>query len=118
MSSRCLNRRRTDMRDAQPKTIFLSEYQAPAYTISHTELHFELFDDYSLVHARLHFRRSPDVPQDAQLALNGQELELVSLAVDGKSLESERYELTDDFLLIDELPDAGILETTARIYPQ
>ncbi|WP_439102425.1 aminopeptidase N [Congregibacter sp.] len=122
------------MRDAQPKTILLSEYQAPAYTISHTELHFELFDDYSLVHARLHFQRSPDVPEDTQLALNGQELELVSLAVDGESLlavngesllavnenglETGRYELTDDFLLVDELPASGILETTARIYPQ
>ncbi|WP_439107532.1 aminopeptidase N [Congregibacter sp.] len=106
------------MRDAQPKTIFLSEYQAPAYSIDRTELHFELFDDYSLVHARLHFSRAAGTPDDAKLELNGQELELSALALDGKPVDAANYELSDDFLIVAQLPATGILETTARIYPQ
>ncbi|EED33198.1 aminopeptidase N [gamma proteobacterium NOR5-3] len=106
------------MRDAQPKTIFLSEYRAPDYGISHTELHFELFDAHSLVHARLHFRRSDTASDDATLVLNGQELELQALALDGEALDAQDYELSDDVLRINGLPASGVLETTARIYPQ
>ncbi|WOJ95616.1 aminopeptidase N [Congregibacter brevis] len=106
------------MRDGQPKTIFLSDYQAPAFTVSHTELHFELFDKHSLVHARLHFRRADGVSEDTPLQLNGQELELLALAVDGQKVASAHYELSDDFLRIDGLPQSGVLETSARIYPQ
>ncbi|MDP5070605.1 MAG: aminopeptidase N, partial [Congregibacter sp.] len=106
------------MRDAQPKTIFLSEYQAPAYTISHTELHFELFDEHTLVHARLHFVRASDVNDGAPLELNGQELELLSLTVDGQAVAKDNYDLDDDFLCLRKLPATGVLETTARIYPQ
>ncbi|WOJ94374.1 aminopeptidase N [Congregibacter variabilis] len=106
------------MRDAQPKTIFLSEYKAPDYGISYTELHFELFDDHSLVHARLHFKRSDHASDTATLVLNGQELELQALALDGETLASDDYELSDDFLCVSGLPASGVLETTARIYPQ
>ncbi|MFT4768030.1 MAG: aminopeptidase N [Glaciecola sp.] len=106
------------MRDAQPKTIFLKEYQAPDYGISHTELHFELFDDYSLVHARLHFERSSAASDGAPLVLNGQELELLTLVVDGEPRSANDYELSEDFLCISQLPASGVLETSARIYPQ
>ena len=46
------------MRDAQPQTIHLADYRPPSYRVSHTDLHFELFDDYSLVHAVLSFERA------------------------------------------------------------
>lgn len=105
------------MRDAQAKTIFLSEYQPPAFSIRHTELHFELFDDYCLVHARLHFSRSEGA-DTAPMALNGQDLELLSLALNGEAIASGDYELSDDFLCIDGLPATGVVETSARIYPQ
>ena len=75
------------MRDAQPRTIFLKDYEAPAYGISHTALHFELFDDHTLVHAELRFERNAKAPADAALELNGVDLELLKLAIDGQALD-------------------------------
>lgn len=106
------------MRDAQARTIFLSEYQPPTYSVSHTELHFELFDEHCLVHARLHFHRSLDEPDTARMTLNGQDLQLLSLALNGQAINPDNYELSDEALCIDGLPASGVLETSARIYPE
>ena len=47
------------MRDAKPGTIFLKDYQPPAYFINRTELDFELHEDHALETATLHLARQP-----------------------------------------------------------
>ena len=106
------------MRDAQPRTIFLKDYEAPAYGISHTALHFELFDDHTLVHAELRFERNAKAPADAALELNGVDLELLKLAIDGQELDSEAYALGDETLRIANVPAQGVLTSTVRLRPQ
>jgi aminopeptidase N len=106
------------MRDAQPRTIYLRDYRPPAFTIGRVELHLELFDSHALVHARLHFHRAADTPAGTALTLQGEELELESIALDGEALDASRYELADDTLRLPAAPERGVLATTARIYPQ
>lgn len=50
------------MRDAQPKTIFLKDYQAPAFLIDATQLRFELEEESTRVRSHLTMRRNPDMP--------------------------------------------------------
>lgn len=106
------------MRDAQPRTIFLKDYEPPAHRIERTELHFELFDGYALVHAQLHFARNDTAGPDAPLELHGVELELLSLAIDGRELDVDAYERHDESLRIGGLPESGVLSSTVRIKPQ
>jgi aminopeptidase N len=106
------------MRDAQPKTIYLKDYQPPAFSIDMVELHFELFDEHTLVHAKLHFSRRAGAAADAALTLQGEELALESIALDGQALAEDRYELDDSELRLLSLPASGCLETSARILPQ
>ena len=73
------------MRDAQPGTVYLRDYQPPAYLINRTELHFQLYEDYALVTSRLYMLRTGEVP-GSSLQLHGQQLELLSVAVDGLDL--------------------------------
>ena len=82
------------MRDAQPGTIYLKDYQPPAYLITRTELHFELHEDYVLVSSRLHMLRSGEVPDSTGLELHGVELELLSVSIDGRELDDGEYQTT------------------------
>ena len=78
------------MRDAQPRTIFLKDYRPPSYSVTRTELHFELFDDHALVHSRLHFARGDEAAGDAPLELNGVDLETLEVRVDGEPVPDAR----------------------------
>ena len=83
------------MRDAQPAAIFLKDYRPPAYLISRTELDFELHEDHTLVMAKLHIWRNPESPEGTELVLHGQDLELLSIGLDGESLSDEAYRLIE-----------------------
>lgn len=104
------------MRDANPGTIFLEDYQAPPYLINRTELLFELGEDETIVTSRLHFLRA--VPEDAPLELHGQDLELLQVSVDNEVLPDEAYQVTGDSLLLHTLPEQCVLSCKTRIRPQ
>ena len=46
------------MRDAQASTVYLKDYQAPAFFIDETHLSFYLYDDHARVESRLCVRRN------------------------------------------------------------
>jgi len=52
------------------------------------------------------------------LVLDGDELELVSVALNGKILEKGSFALAAEQLTIPGMPDAFLLETVTRIVPQ
>ena len=106
------------MRDAKPGTIFLEDYTPPAYLIDATELSFELFEDHALVHSSLTVRRNPVVEEGAPLTLHGQDLELLSLTIDGRSLAADEYEVGAESLEIATVPASFELRCSTRIKPQ
>tara|TARA_R100000005_G_scaffold42382_2_gene19989 strand:+ start:11622 stop:14276 length:2655 start_codon:yes stop_codon:yes gene_type:complete len=106
------------MRNAQPGAIYLRDYQPPAFTIERTELAFDLHEDHALVTACLHIRRNPAAPGGEPLELHGQQLELVSLAIDGRALSPDDYQLDDAGLRIRQVPDTFRLQSQCRIQPQ
>ena len=106
------------MKDAKPGTIYLKDYRRPAYLINRTELHFELHEDYVLVSSRLHMLRDAQVARDESLQLHGQNLELLALAVDGVELTPEEYQVNDDALHIDSVPEQCVVACKTRIRPQ
>ncbi|MFN2329936.1 MAG: aminopeptidase N [Chromatocurvus sp.] len=105
------------MRDAQPKAIFLKDYQPPDYLIPETRLHFELHEDHALVHARLRLVRRPG-SSATSLRLHGENLELLSVAIDGHTLAGGDYAVDDSTLTLTDLAETLELQTTTRIRPQ
>ena len=105
------------MRDAQPGTIYLRDYQPPAYLINRTELLFQLHEDYTLVTSRLYMLRTGEV-SGSSLHLHGQQLELLSVAIDGVELEQGEYSSDADSLFIEDVPDQFVLSSKTRILPQ
>lgn len=104
-------------RDAQPTTIRREDYRPPAYLVDTVELWFDLAPSATEVRARLGIRRNP-VGAGGPLVLDGGPLELLSVALNGKSLPAERYAIgADGALAIDVVPEAFTLETRVRIAP-
>lgn len=116
------------MRDAQARTIYLKDYQVPAFLIEKTELLFDLEETRTRVSSRLFVRRNPELLGNAHdtLRLDGQDMELVSLSINGQALKAEQYEVAEESLTIkslSSLPDVSVdkgfvLECVTLIKPQ
>jgi len=95
--------------------IRLSDYRAPAWRVETVELDFDLGIDTTEVSARLLLRRDPD--QDAPLRLDGENLQLLSITLDGRQLEAGDYRQSDSQLEVDGARDGSVLETRVRLRP-
>ena len=107
------------MREPAPKTIYLKDYTPPAFLISAIALDVDIRDDHALVRARLELARNPkSADAHAPLVLDGEEIELVSVALDGRTLTPAEYALGAESLSIAKVPARFALETVSRIRPQ
>src|ERR1700720_120856 len=103
-----------------PRPVRLAEYRPPDFLIDAVDLVFELADSDTRVKSRLRIRRNPESPaRSAALHLDGEELALVSLALDGEPLGPNRYELpAEGGLILADVPDAFTLDIETRISPE
>ncbi|MDD0842632.1 aminopeptidase N [Pseudomonas sp. Gutcm_11s] len=107
------------MRTEQPKMIYLKDYQAPDYLIDETHLTFELFEDHTLVHAQLVMRRNPEAGAGLPpLVLDGQQLELISVALDDRELSAADYQLDDSHLTLQPTQASFVIDSSVRIHPE
>jgi aminopeptidase N len=105
---------------APPQPVRLADYRPPAFLIDTVDLVFELGEVGTRVKSRLRIRRNPEVADpNAPLQLDGEELDIVSLALDGEPLGANRYQLPPDGgLILADVPDAFTLDVEARISPE
>ena len=107
------------MRDAQPKAILLKDYQVPPFLIDTTDLVFTLGEEQTQVVSTLQMRRNPEAEvTSSALELQGQELELKSLQIDGRVLTTDEYDISPESLKVHSVPDQFILQCTTIIKPQ
>ena len=67
-----------------PRTVYLKDYRPFGWQVDHVDLSFSLFEDRTVVHAQTRFRREGKEPT---LSLNGEDLTLVRVALDGRALK-------------------------------
>src|SRR5574341_659770 len=99
------------MKEAQPRAIHLKDYAPPAFRVERIELDVDIREDHATTRATLAIRRNAPGP----LVLDGDELELISVSLNGNSVA---HEVTAETLTIAAVPDAFTLETVSRIVPQ
>jgi aminopeptidase N len=106
--------------DVPPPAVRLSDYQPPAFLIDTVDLVFELEDSATRVKSRLDIRRNPAASEPAApLRLDGEELELVSLALDGEVLGANRYQqTTEGGLILTDVPNVFTIDVETRISPE
>ena len=103
------------MREPQAKAVHLKDYTPPAFQVDTVDLDVDIRDDHALVRAKLEIRRNAAGPASAPLVLDGDELDLISAAVNGKLVIPT---VTEETLTLADVPDAFTLETVSRICPQ
>jgi len=95
-------------------TISRYDYQPYPYRLEHVALHFDLDADLTRVRSALRINGDAGVP----LVLNGQDLTLESIAIDGRALTPEQYRLDDETLTLPSPPrGAFLLEITSVCHP-
>ncbi len=101
-----------------PEPIYLKDYSAPDYSVETIELTFRLDETATLVRSRMHIKAAyPYAGGVRPLVLDGQELELVRLKLDGVAMPAEAYSLTADSLTIIEPPEQFVIDIETRINP-
>ncbi len=103
---------------SEPQPIYLSDYRAPAYRVSHAELTFDLDPAATRVKARLHLERHPERQAGEPLELDGEQLDLKAIAIDGQPLGADEYALTERGLRVERVPERFLLDTEVEIAPE
>lgn len=103
---------------SRPSAVFLRDYQPPAFLIEQVDLDFDLSEDEVVVESRLRLVRAAGTAGDAALILQGEQLQLVSVLLDGQPLAAVNYQVTTDSLRIPQVPDNFELCMTTKIRPQ
>ncbi len=106
------------MRDAAPQAINLKDYTPPAFLISKVDLDVDIAEGRASVRCTLKLGRNPaHGAANAPLVLDGEDLELVRVSLDGRALEASEYRADEAHLTIAKVPDAFTLETVVRFDP-
>ncbi len=101
----------------QAVTIRRADYRPPQWQVDTVELEFDLREDSTIVLARLAVRRSAEGGPNAPLTLDGEAIELLSIALDDRCLDPGEYSVDDSTLSLFEVPDRAVITTVSRLDP-
>ena len=104
------------MTDQEPRTIHRKDYRPPDYLIDAIDLTFDLDEATTRVTSHLTLRRNHD--GNRPLILDGVDLRLISLRVNGEILDDDSYQVNDESLTLPDLPTAFTLDIETEIKPQ
>jgi aminopeptidase N len=106
------------MRSENPPVIRLEDYRAPDYLIDRVDLDISLHATDTVVRSVLNVRPNPNGRAGAPLKLDGEDIALVGLHVNGAALNASDYELTPEHLTLLAPPgEAFILSIETRVNP-
>jgi aminopeptidase N len=100
-----------------PQPVYLADYAVPDFLIERIDLTFRLDEAKTRVSSVLSVKRnllSKSMSMD--LVLNGEQLELISVCLDGRALTESEYSLTDDAMTIYSPPANNTFEVKVDNY--
>ncbi len=103
---------------AVSKTVYREKYTPFAWNLDDVELRFDIDPDSTRVVSVLRMKRNPAAQPDSDIRLDGQQMELLSIAMNDRDLTAEEYSKDEDRLIIHNAPDACTLTIEVLIKPQ
>ncbi len=98
------------------QVIYRKDYQPPPYTIERTDLDFDLRDNLTTVTSKLQVRRKTEGARS--MRLQGEQLQLLSVSVDGRELDNNEYSIDERSLTLQDLPERFELSLVTQICPE
>ena len=105
------------MRTETGITIRRENYQPYPFLIPTIDLEFDLTPELTKVRSRLLVTRRKDVPHAADLVLDGEDLALISVVINGREITSAQYALTETTLTLHALPDQADIVIVSTCQP-
>lgn len=101
------------------KTIYRGDYRAPTHLIDTIRLEFDLNAEETLVKSTLEVRPNPECTEkDPPLFLNGEDITLRSVSIDGRELKDGEYKVDSNGLTIPGITSAQKLEIVNTFSPK
>ena len=95
--------------------IYLKDYKAPAFSVDSVHLDFNLNEDFCRVITKSQMKQ---LEAGSALHLNGEDLKLVSVKINGQALSPSQYQLTAEEMIIPTVPATFTLEIETELEPQ
>jgi aminopeptidase N len=105
----------TSSSPAAPRAILRSEYRPPDFRVLHLYLDFDLEAHATIVRARMRIERAGSA--QSPLMLDGRNLDLLEIVLDGRTLAAGEYRLDSEHLTIDGVGDSAVIGIVTRIDP-
>jgi len=105
------------MRSDHPPAIRLQDYRVPDFLIDAVDLDIQLDGARSRVRSRLSVRRNPAGFDGTPLVLDGDELALESITLDGRAIPEDLHTVAPDKIVVAGVPERFTLEIVTRLDP-
>jgi len=107
------------MKEGQPQAVYLKDYTPPDFFIDQVYLEFELGEEVTIVTSHMQMRCNSDNSSDQpSLNLHGEDQELQFIELDGICLGTEQFSVTEEMLMIPNVPVQFSLKIQTHITPQ
>ena len=106
------------MKEERARTIYRKNYTPPNYRVTEIGLEFKLYENETIVQSKLKIESlEKDLVKPNPLVLDGEQLELLEIKLDGTTLQSQQYQIESSSLTIPSVPESFDLEIKVRIHP-
>ncbi|WP_300669663.1 aminopeptidase N [Desulfoluna sp.] len=102
----------------EPVETRLKDYKRPDFSVETVDLHVDIFETETLVSTTLTVHKSPAAVKGAPFVLDGREVTLLSIEIDGRVLSEGEYTLEGEVLTVLAAPGAFTLKTRVKIHPE
>ena len=103
----------------ESSAVRLVDYQPYPFQVRETKLAFDIREGHTVVRCDLEVQRRAETADDAApLVLNGVDVELQALAIDGRELSGNEYAIEGETLTVFDVPDACRVHVVTRIEPE
>ena len=99
------------------KVIYRKDYTAYPWVVNQLNLHFDIGLETTIVRAEMEFQLKDGASTVQDLVLNGSDLQLVSMMLNGRVLSDSEYVIEGETLTIPDAPKNSVLKTEVRIHP-
>ena len=106
------------MRDGiSGKSIYRKDYTDYPWRVARLDLYFDIDSQTTTVRAEMEFQLKDAAKASQDIVLNGRDLHLISLSLNGRLLGNDDYAVQGETLTIADAPPTSVLKTEVRIHP-
>ena len=99
------------------KSIYRKDYTVYPWHVAQVDLYFNIDSETTTVRAEMKFLLKDSTNTSQAIVLNGRDLQLVTLSLNGRLLSGDDYVIAGETLTIPDAPPKSVLKTEVRIHP-